>query len=73
LVSYLKQKEAAGVISLANAKDATVTGVLYAFPPCPFSWDLLKKTSPALLVDNSTESVAKEDHLVIVVIRGGTA
>jgi len=73
LVSYLKQKEAAGVISLVNAKDITTTGVLYAFPPCPFSWELLKKNCPSLVVDTSTESVAKEDHLVIVVIRGGTA
>lgn len=31
LVSYLKQKEAAGVISLLN-KETEATGVLYAFP-----------------------------------------
>lgn len=67
LVSYLKQKEAAGVISLLN-KETEVTGVLYAFPPCEFSADLLKRTC-----HNITEEGLKEDHLVIVVVRGGTA
>lgn len=67
LVSYLKQKEAAGVISLLN-KETEATGVLYSFPPCAFSTELLKRTCPNL----SDESL-KEDHLVIVVVRGGTA
>lgn len=67
LVSYLKQKEAAGVISLLN-KETEATGVLYSFPPCSFSTELLKRTCPNL----SDESL-KEDHLVIVVVRGGTA
>ncbi|XP_073974264.1 RNA-binding protein spenito [Rhodnius prolixus] len=67
LVSYLKQKEAAGVISLIN-KDTEITGVLYAFPPCSFSADLLKRTAHSLSPDT-----LKEDHLVIVVVRGGTA
>lgn len=67
LVSYLKQKEAAGVISLIN-KDTEITGVLYAFPPCVFSAGLLKRAARGL----SAEAL-KEDHLVIVVVRGGTA
>lgn len=67
LVSYLKQKEAAGVISLLN-KDTEATGVLYSFPPCDFSTELLKRTC-----HNLTEEGLKEDHLVIVVVRGGTA
>lgn len=67
LVSYLKQKEAAGVISLLN-KETEATGVLYAFPPCEFSSELLKRTC-----HNVTEEGLKEDHLVIVVVRGGTA
>ncbi|CAG7837651.1 unnamed protein product, partial [Allacma fusca] len=62
LVSYLKQKEAAGVISLA-VKEAN--GVLYAFPPCPFSTELLTKGCSTIEVDT------KDDHLVVVVIRGG--
>ncbi|VVC97014.1 RNA-binding protein spenito [Leptidea sinapis] len=67
LVSYLKQKEAAGVISLLN-KETEATGVLYSFPPCEFSTELLKRTC-----HNLTEDSLKEDHLVIVVVRGGTA
>uniref|UniRef100_A0A6M2DML1 Putative rna-binding protein 15 n=1 Tax=Xenopsylla cheopis TaxID=163159 RepID=A0A6M2DML1_XENCH len=67
LVSYLKQKEAAGVISLLN-KETEATGVLYSFPPCEFSTELLKRTC-----HNITEDGLKEDHLVIVVVRGGTA
>lgn len=58
LISYLKQKEAAGVLSLTN-------GVLYAFPPCSFSMDLLKRTAYNLTEDN-----LKKDHLIIVVIKG---
>ncbi|CAH1978106.1 unnamed protein product [Acanthoscelides obtectus] len=61
LVSYLKQKEAAGVISLLN-KETEATGVLYSFPPCPFSTELLKRTCP-----NLSDEAIKEDHLVIVV------
>lgn len=67
LVSYLKQKEAAGVISLLN-KDTESTGVLYAFPPHAFSTELLKRTCP-----NLSEEGLKEDHLVIVVVKGGSA
>ncbi|XP_035910594.1 RNA-binding protein spenito isoform X2 [Anopheles stephensi] len=67
LVTYLKQKEAAGVISLLN-KETEATGVLYTFPPCEFSTELLKRTCHTL-----TEEGLKEDHLVIVVVRGGTA
>lgn len=67
LVSYLKQKEAAGVISLLN-KETEATGVLYSFPPCEFSTDLLKRTC-----HNLTEESLKEDHLLIVVVRGGSA
>jgi RNA-binding protein 15 len=65
-VTYLKQKEAAGVISLAN-KNAEVTGVLYAFPPCPFAADLLRRAAPSL-----TDETLKDDHLVIVVVKGIT-
>lgn len=67
LVSYLKQKEAAGVISLLN-RETEATGVLYAFPPCDFSSELLKRTCHSV-----TEEGLKEDHLVIVVVRGGSA
>lgn len=43
-------------------------GVLYVFPPCQFSTELLKRTC-----HNLSEEGLKEDHLVIVVVRGGTA
>ena len=65
LVSYLKQKEAAGVISLHN-RETEQTGVLYAFPPCTFSMDLLRRMATDL-----TDEGSKEDHLVVVVVRGG--
>lgn len=55
------------MISLLN-KETEATGVLYAFPPCDFSSELLKRKC-----HNVTEEGLKEDHLVIVVVRGGTA
>lgn len=67
LVIYLKQKEAAGVISLTatgiDGKESA--GVLYAFPPCPFASDLLRRVAPNLNTD-----AAKDDYLVVVVVRG---
>ncbi|XP_068231772.1 RNA-binding protein spenito [Palaemon carinicauda] len=74
LVAYLKQKEAAGVITLntsnsssssSNNKEASMQGVLYAFPPCAFSLDLLHRVSPGL-----TEETTRDDHLVIVIVKG---
>ena len=64
LVSYLKQKDAAGVISLQN-RETSQTGVLYAFPPCQFSTDLLKRVAR-----NLSDEASKDDHLVVVVVRG---
>ncbi|KAG8191659.1 hypothetical protein JTE90_016449 [Oedothorax gibbosus] len=70
LMSYLKQKEAAGVIALPcnlkkDGKDAN--GVMYAFPPCAFALDLLRRIAPNLTSDSS-----KEDHLVVVVVKGSS-
>ena len=67
LVAYLKQKEAAGVISLAP-KESDATGVLYAFPPCLFAAELLRRSAP-----NLTDESLKDDHLVVVVVKGGSA
>merc|ERR1712083_1235281 len=64
LVSYLKQKEAAGVISLHN-KQTEQTGVLYAFPPYNFSMELRR------MATDLTDEGSKDDHLVVVVVRGG--
>jgi len=58
LVTYLKQKEAAGVISLPAGL------VLYAFPPCQFSTGLLRRVAA-----NLSDQANKEDHLVVVVVR----
>eukprot|EP00096_Caligus_rogercresseyi_P003519 TRINITY_DN1667_c0_g1_i2.p1 TRINITY_DN1667_c0_g1~~TRINITY_DN1667_c0_g1_i2.p1 ORF type:complete len:732 (+),score=350.72 TRINITY_DN1667_c0_g1_i2:176-2371(+) len=84
LVTYLKQKEAAGVISLNHGGGSSAGnnssssgsgnkeengaggGVLYCFPPCPFSLDLLRNE-----FSNIDEGGIKEDHLVIVVVCGG--
>lgn len=62
LIIYLKQKEAAGVISLIG-KGPEPSGVLYAFPPCEYSIKLLKQCAKNL----SDESL-NDDYLVIVVV-----
>lgn len=74
LVSYLKQKEAAGIVAL-NAADISdnndskdpkeVIGVLHAFPPCEFSQAQLVKVVPTLPTEPS-----KEDHIVILLVKG---
>ncbi|XP_036388944.1 RNA-binding protein 15 [Megalops cyprinoides] len=67
LVSYLKQKQAAGVISLpvGGSRDKEHTGVLHAFPPCHFSQQFL---------DSSAKALAKteEDYLVMIIVRGAS-
>ncbi|XP_038626781.1 LOW QUALITY PROTEIN: putative RNA-binding protein 15B [Tachyglossus aculeatus] len=64
LVSYLKQKQAAGVISLpvGGAKGRDGTGVLYAFPPCEFSHQYLQSALRTL-------GKLEEEHMVIVIVR----
>ena len=74
LVSYLKQKEAAGIVAL-NASDIgdssdgkdprEVIGVLHAFPPCEFSQAQLLKVIPSLGFEPS-----KEDHIVVLLVKG---
>lgn len=67
LVSYLKQKQAAGVISLpvGGTRDKDNAGVLHAFPPCDFSQQFL---------DSSAKALAKteEDYLVMIIVRGAS-
>lgn len=64
LVSYLKQKQAAGVISLpvGGNKDKENTGVLHAFPPCEFSQQFLDSPAKAL-------AKSEEDYLVMIIVR----
>lgn len=69
LVSYLKQKDAAGVITLIATKDGKESdhkGVLYLFPPCAYAIDLLHRVAPNL----SGETTTKEDYLVVAIVRG---
>uniref|UniRef100_A0A452IM59 SPOC domain-containing protein n=1 Tax=Gopherus agassizii TaxID=38772 RepID=A0A452IM59_9SAUR len=64
LVSYLKQKQAAGVISLpvGGAKCRDSTGMLYAFPPCEFSQQYLQSALRTL-------GKLEEEHMVIVIVK----
>lgn len=97
LVVYLKQKQAAGVISLSSscsssasasasvatdeatspstgtsttASNINNSAVLYAFPPCDFSHELLKKIAPNCNSDAAVN--LKEDYMVVVVVRGNS-
>jgi RNA-binding protein 15 len=71
LVTYLKQKQAAGVVNLISTNSLSSTnlkdegGVLHAFPPCQYSHDQLLKIAPHL-----GQEAFNEDHLLVVVIRG---
>ncbi|KAF7670183.1 hypothetical protein LDENG_00068140 [Lucifuga dentata] len=67
LVSYLKQKEAAGIISLptGGSRDKEHGGVLHAFPPCDFSQQFLDASSKAF-------AKSEEDYMVMIVIRGAS-
>ena len=69
LISYLKQKEAAGVISMTYKDDMgdSQQGVLYCFPPCEYASDLLHRHG-CDLVDEG-----KEDYLMVVVVCGSHA
>ncbi|XP_066559227.1 RNA-binding protein 15 [Amia ocellicauda] len=67
LVSYLKQKQAAGVISLpvGGSRDKDSAGVLHAFPPCDFSQQFLDSSAKAL-------ARTEEDYLVMIIVRGAS-
>ncbi|KAF5400982.1 RNA-binding protein 15 [Paragonimus heterotremus] len=74
LISYLRTKDSAGVVLLnplqpshtgtATSDNHSVTGVLHAFPPCDFAFDLLKEHAQRL-----QREYTKDDHLVILLIR----
>lgn len=67
LVTYLRNKQAAGVIGLplGGPKDREMGGMLYAFPPCDFSQQYLQTALKTL-------GKLEEEHLVIVVVRDST-
>lgn len=64
LVTYLRNKQAAGVISLplGGSKDREGGGMLYAFPPCDFAQQYLKG---AIKISGKVE----QEHLVIVIVK----
>lgn len=64
LVTYLRNKQAAGVIGLplGGPKEREMGGMLYAFPPCDFSQQYLQTALKTL-------GKLEEEHLVIVVVR----
>lgn len=65
LISYLEQKDAAGVISLNSLERDQSEGskLLYAFPPGDFALNLLKNKAPQLSRD-----CAKEEFLLGVIV-----
>lgn len=72
LVSYLDQKEAAGIVALnatdnlaTNAQRDNIIGVLHAFPPCEFSQSQLLKIAP-----NLGSEPAKDEHVVVLLVKG---
>ncbi|XP_035517373.1 RNA-binding protein 15-like [Morone saxatilis] len=67
LVSYLKQKEAAGIISLpvGGSRDKDQAGVLHAFPPCEFSQQFLDASAKAF-------AKSEDDYMLMVIIRGAS-
>nr|XP_020467829.1 putative RNA-binding protein 15B [Monopterus albus] len=61
LVTYLRNKEAAGVVSLPAAKEAGPGAMLYAFPPGEFSQQYLQAAK-------RTVGNLDEEHMVIVIV-----
>ncbi|KAJ8388119.1 hypothetical protein AAFF_G00147370 [Aldrovandia affinis] len=64
LVTYLRNKQAAGVIGLplGGARDREAGGMLYAFPPCDFSQQYLQSALRTL-------GNVEEEHLVVVIVK----
>lgn len=61
LVTYLRNKEAAGVVSLPPAKEGGPGAMLYAFPPGEFSQQYLQAAK-------RTVGNLEEEHMVIVIV-----
>ncbi|XP_076003277.1 putative RNA-binding protein 15B [Genypterus blacodes] len=61
LVTYLRNKEAAGVVSLPAAKEGGSGAMLYAFPPGEFSQQYLQAAK-------RTVGNLDEEHMVIVIV-----
>ncbi|XP_068450289.1 putative RNA-binding protein 15B [Clinocottus analis] len=61
LVTYLRNKEAAGVVSLPGAKEGGPGAMLYAFPPGVFSQQYLQAAK-------RTVGNLDEEHMVVVIV-----
>ncbi|XP_077434089.1 putative RNA-binding protein 15B [Vanacampus margaritifer] len=61
LVAYLRNKEAAGVVSLPGAKEGGPGAMLYAFPPGDFSVQYLQAAK-------RSATRLDEEHMVVVVV-----
>ncbi|XP_059925438.1 putative RNA-binding protein 15B [Gadus macrocephalus] len=61
LVTYLRNKEAAGVISLPAGREGAPGAMLYAFPPGHFSQQYLQEAK-------RTVGNLEEEHMVIVIV-----
>jgi len=65
LVTYLRQKEAAGVLSLPpNSAHGQETGLLHTFAPCEFAHKYLLQRAPSLELD-----LQAEDYVIIILVR----
>jgi RNA-binding protein 15 len=65
LIAYLRDKKAAGVLSLPpNCKPGQESGLLHVFPPCKFAHDYLLEEAPKLMVDYNTE-----DYILVFLVR----
>lgn len=63
LVTYLKQKEAAGVIVQQPGTTGKHNGVMHSFPPCLYGHNYVHKRAP-----NVTLTTNDEDYLVVIVM-----
>lgn len=65
LISYLEQKDAAGVVSLSSPGPNQSEGskLLYVFPPCDFAMNMLRRVSP-----NLNDDAIREEFLLGVIV-----
>ncbi|CAF3447001.1 unnamed protein product [Rotaria sp. Silwood1] len=76
LISYLIEKEAAGVISMPfhptyhsdyEHSSKQETAVIHIFPPCQFSKKVLKIICPSIHFSNITTTI-NDEHLMVVIV-----
>ena len=63
LITYLEGKESAGVITFSESGIGPSDRMLYVFPPCTFSLDILRRAAPTLTGEMAKDSL----YLVILV------